>query len=111
MSEVKAICDTVKPEAVRVLYWDTSVAGDEKYDQTELDKLISSTKPAGGGGTDASCVPAYMTREGIKPQAAIVLTDGYFSGVGQWDCPTVWCVIDNKQFTSPVGTTVHINMQ
>lgn len=110
LSEVKAICDTVKPETVRVLYWDTEVAGVEKYDQTELDNLVTSTKPRGGGGTDVSCVPAYLAKHNIRPQAAIVLTDGYLSGsFGDWQCPSVWCVIDNRGFTSPVGVTLHIN--
>ena len=110
LSEVKAICDTTKPEAVRVVYWDTEVAGVEKYEQHELDRLVTSTKPRGGGGTDVSCVPAYMAKEGIKPQAVVVLTDGYLSGsYGDWQCPTLWCVVDNKRFVSPVGVTLHIN--
>lgn len=110
LSEVKAICDTTKPEVVRVVYWDTEVAGVEKYEQHELDRLVTSTKPRGGGGTDVSCVPAYMAKEGIKPQAVVVLTDGYLSGsYGDWQCPTLWCVVDNKRFVSPVGVTLHIN--
>jgi predicted metal-dependent peptidase len=48
LSEVKAICDTVKPSKVRVLYWDTQVCRDEKYQMDDLDKLVQSTKPKGG---------------------------------------------------------------
>jgi predicted metal-dependent peptidase len=29
LSEIKGVCDTVKPESVRILYWDTKVCGDE----------------------------------------------------------------------------------
>ncbi len=43
LSEVKAICDTVKPSRVRVLYWDTQVCRDEVYEMDELDKLAQST--------------------------------------------------------------------
>ena len=109
LSEVKAIADTVHPEAVRVLYWDTEVCGDERYEAHELDNLVKTTKPQGGGGTMIECVPAYITKHDIKAQAVIVLTDGYLGGsCGVWNNPVLWCVLDNKSATPSVGTTVHI---
>ena len=51
LSEVKEICDTVHPNKVRLLYWDTEVCQDETYGLHELDDLVTSTKPLGGGGT------------------------------------------------------------
>ena len=110
LGEVKAICDTVKPESVRILYWDTKVAGDEKYEQAELSSLVQSTKPAGGGGTEVSCVPKYMAKHGIKPQAVVVLTDGYLGGSwGEWSCPVLWCIVNNKSARPNVGKYVHVN--
>jgi predicted metal-dependent peptidase len=112
LSEVKAICDTVKPSKVRVLYWDTQVCRDEKYEMDDLDKLVQSTKPKGGGGTEVSCVPQYMAEHGIKPQATIVLTDGYLGNSwGQWTCPTLWVILDNKSTTSKVGKTLHVKSE
>ena len=112
LSEVKAICDTVKPSKVRVLYWDTQVCRDEKYDMNDLDKLVQSTKPKGGGGTMVECVPQYMAEHGIKPQATIVLTDGYLGNSwGQWTCPTLWVILDNKSATSKVGKTLHVKSE
>jgi len=109
LTEVKEICDTVHPEKVRILYWDTQVCGDEKYELHELDDLVKSTKPKGGGGTDVECVPEYMTKEGVKPQACIVLTDGYLGGSwGKWACPILWCIIDNDKTVPDVGTHVHV---
>ena len=109
LSEVKGICDAVHPSCVRLLYWDTQVCGDEKYELHELDDLTKSTKPVGGGGTDVACVPEHITKEGISPQAVIVLTDGYLWGDwGQWASPVLWCVMDNKQAKPDVGVTVHI---
>ena len=109
LSEVKGICDAVYPSCVRLLYWDTQVCGDEKYELHELDDLTKSTKPVGGGGTDVACVPEHITKEGISPQAVIVLTDGYLWGDwGQWASPVLWCVMDNKQAKPDVGVTVHI---
>jgi predicted metal-dependent peptidase len=55
MSEIKSICDTVHPEAIRLLYWDTEVCQDEKYDVHQLDDLIKTTKPKGGSWGSWSC--------------------------------------------------------
>ncbi len=108
LTEVKEICETVHPESVRLMYWDTSVCRDEKYDMHELDTLVQSTKPAGGGGTDVDCVTDYIRDNNINAQAAIVLTDGYlFGGWGQWTMPVLWCVMDSGR-TADVGKTVHI---
>jgi predicted metal-dependent peptidase len=109
LSEVKGVCDTVKPDKLRLLYWGSSVVGDEAYDMRELDNLVKSTKPMGGGGTDVNCVTQYMTDEGIKPQACIVLTDGYlYSGWGDWTCPVLWAILDNKGAVPDEGKAVHI---
>ena len=109
MSEIRSICETVQPERIRLLYWDTRVCRDEKYDMHELDDLVKTTKPAGGGGTNVECVVEYITAEGIKPQAAIVLTDGYLGGTwGQWSCPVLWCILDNKSAKPDTGKYVHI---
>jgi predicted metal-dependent peptidase len=109
LTEVKEICDTVHPDKVRLLYWDTQVCGDEKYEMHELDDLVTSTKPKGGGGTMIECVPEYITKEGVKPQACIVLTDGYLGGSwGKWSCPVLWCIIDNESAVPDVGTHVHV---
>ena len=110
LSEVRSIAEVVKPSAVRILYWDTEVCRAEKYEMHELDNIINSTKPEGGGGTTVECVPQYMTDNNISPQACIVLTDGYLGGSwGQWNCPTLWCVIDNESAKPDVGKVVHVN--
>lgn len=109
LSEVKGVCDTVKPDKLRLLYWGSSVVGDEAYDMHELDNLVKSTKPMGGGGTDVNCVTQYMADEGIKPQACIVLTDGYlYSGWGDWTCPVLWAILDNRDAVPDEGKAVHI---
>lgn len=109
LSEVKGIADTVHPEAVRLLYWDTKVCADERYESHELDTLTQTTKPAGGGGTMVECVPAHMGEHGIKAQCAVVFTDGWLGGTwGEWPCPVLWVIVDNKGCNPPFGTTVHV---
>lgn len=109
LSEVGSIADTVSPEAVRVLYWDTMVCGDEEYKGEEVKNITKSTKPKGGGGTTVECVPQYLQDKQIKAQCVIVLTDGYLGGSwGQWNHPLLWTILDNRNAVPDVGKAVHI---
>ena len=112
LSEVSGICQSVKPSRVRLLYWTTRVAGDECYEEHNMHTLAKSTKPAGYGGTDVTCVPEYITEHGIKPQAVVVLTDGeLYAGWGQWSCPVLWCILNNDRAKPDVGQAVHIKSE
>lgn len=109
MSEVKGIAETVNADAIRVLYWDTEVCADERYEGDEIKNLMGTTKPMGGGGTVVQCVPDYIAKHQIKAQAVIVLTDGYLGGDwGNWHHPVLWAVAGNKSARPSVGTTIHI---
>jgi len=106
LGEVRQICERVKPEGIDLLYWDTEVCQHEKYEQDQLDNLLSSTKPRGGGGTDPACIPKYIADHKLKPECAIILTDGYVSGWGEWSCPTLWGI--TTDVVSDVGKTVKV---
>ena len=109
LAEIKSVADTVHPEAIRLLYWDTSVCGDERYEGAECESIVQSTKPKGGGGTMVECVPEYLAEKQIKAQCVIVLTDGYLGGSwGNWSHPVLWVVLDNERAVPAVGKTVHI---
>jgi len=107
LGEVKQICERVQPEGIDLLYWDTSVCQHEKYDRDQLSNLLSSTKPKGGGGTDPACIPKYISEHKLKPECAIILTDGYVSSWGEWDCPTLWGITD-RDIVSEVGKSVRV---
>ena len=109
LTEIVGICDQVKPSKVRIIYWDTGVCSEEVYLEHEYANLPLSTKPKGGGGTDVACVPLYMNEHSIKPEAVVVLTDGYLGGSwGQWSVPVIWCILNNRSAQADVGTTIHI---
>ena len=113
LSEIKGVCDMVKPESVRILYWDTKVCSEEVYGATgtPLEQLTQTTKPAGGGGTRVQCVPDYIQEKNINAQAVIVLTDGYLGGRwGAWSTPLLWGILDNKSARPTTGKTLHINL-
>jgi predicted metal-dependent peptidase len=107
LGEVQNICERVKPEGIDLLYWDTRVCQHEKYEQDQLDNLLSSTKPRGGGGTDPQCIVDYMNDKKIKAECAVILTDGYVCSWGEgWSCPTLWGI--TTDMTSEIGKTVRV---
>lgn len=109
LTEVQAICMNVQPELVDLLYWDTEVAGHEVYGRDQLDKLVKSTKPAGGGGTDPACIPAYIKQKQIKPECVVVLTDGYVGSWGTWEHPVLWAICGGYKPRPDVGTAIYID--
>jgi predicted metal-dependent peptidase len=111
LGEVAKIAAAIKPEVVRVIYWDTEVCSEEMYRGSEVQDIVKCTKPKGGGGTDVNCVTRYMQQFGIKPDVAIVLTDGdLYAGWGTWPCPVVWAIADNPSANPTVGRTVHVEV-
>jgi len=110
LSEVKAIADEVHPEKLHLMYWDTAVAGHEEYDASNMDNLVQSTKPRGGGGTDPRSVMNYVNNRNIKPQCIIILTDGEVGNAwgNDWNAPVLWVVVGNRKIVAPVGTTIYM---
>jgi predicted metal-dependent peptidase len=109
LTEVKSICDEVSPEAVELLYWDSSVAAHETYRQGDYEAMISMTKPAGGGGTTVGCVNQYIKDKLLSPEAVVILTDGYVESDwgGSWTHPTLWA-ITTRGVTSPHGKSLYL---
>ena len=105
VTELISICETVVPSGVRVLWWDTMVAGEQKFTEGEYQQLASMLKPKGGGGTRVSAVADYIKKKNINAEAVIVFTDGYVEGDIKWDIttPTLWLVTQNKSLTVPSG--------
>jgi predicted metal-dependent peptidase len=110
LAETASLCQSLHPEKVTLLYWDAAVARVEEYDPNQYATLVASTKPKGGGGTMVECVPEYMQKHNVKAQCAIVFTDGYLGGSwGNWSCPVLWVIVDNKQCQPPFGQVLHVS--
>lgn len=107
-SEILSITDTVFPESIRVLWWDTSVHSEQLFRSDSYASLRSMLKPEGGGGTTVSCVAQYIKDRRLKPECVIVFTDGYVESEPKWDInvPTLWLVTLAKGWTPPVGRKV-----
>lgn len=110
LSEIVGICKAVRPECIRLIYWDHKVQKEEVYSTLDLENLPKSTKPVGGGGTQIEPVCGYLKNNRIEPQAVIVFTDGYLAGSwGKWNHPVLWCVLNNKDAKPDNGKVLHID--
>lgn len=109
LTEIMCACETVRPEIVDVIYWDSRVAAHEVYEGDDVQTLAQTTKPKGGGGTRVGSMREYMEREDIKPEATIVFTDGYVEPDwgGQWPGPVLWA-ISTKGIRAPSGTSLYV---
>jgi len=106
-SELVSICEAVSPDAVRVLWWDTKVHGEQLFTDN-YENLGSMLKPLGGGGTRVSCVAEYINKKKINAECVLVFTDGYLESDVVWNisAPTLWMVTENKDWTPPTGKKV-----
>lgn len=108
-SELVSICEAVSPEAVRVLWWDTMVHGEQLFNDNYA-AIGSMLKPLGGGGTRVSCVSEYINKQKINAECVLVFTDGYLESDVKWDitAPSLWLVTENKNWTPPTGKKVFV---
>jgi predicted metal-dependent peptidase len=107
--EIAQIAQTVMPDALRVIWWDTSVCGEQLFKPDEYHSIATLMKPMGGGGTTPQCVVKYIAEKNYKPRAVIWLTDGYLDGNNAVvPCAALWGIVDNESFIPPQGKAVHI---
>jgi predicted metal-dependent peptidase len=102
--QIAAACETCRPEKVRVLWWDTSVHGEQVFTDN-YDNIRNLLKPQGGGGTRVSCVSEYIVKNKLTPDCAVILTDGYLEDNIQWAATvdTLWLIKGNNRFVPPSG--------
>jgi len=107
--ELASLCELCEPERVRVLWWDTKVHGEQLFSENYAG-IAKMLKPKGGGGTIASCVAEYLTKNKVKAECVVMFTDGYLESDIKWtiDTPTLWLVTHNKGFQPPKGTMVKV---
>lgn len=107
LSEVVGICQNVIPETLHLIECDARIQAHTVYDQTTLDAIQSKQTLSGGGGTDMREIFKLVSTNNLKPEAIIVLTDGYTSWPDTLEYPTLWAITE-KHITAPVGTTLHL---
>lgn len=110
LSEVKGIAEEVNPDKVDLIYWDGAVAAHEEYEGATVANIVSSTKPAGGGGTSPSCVSQYLKDNKIEPECVIMLTDGYVGNDwgSDWTSQVLWVITGGNKVMAEIGKTIHL---
>ena len=108
--EIARICQLVKPESVRVIWWDNDVCGDQLFKPMDYDQLGAVLKPQGGGGTTPHCVTQYIAENKINAKAIVWLSDGYLGcDTPNTPMPSLWGIVDNDSFVPTYGKVLHIN--
>lgn len=107
--EIAHICQTLLPESVRVIWWDSRVRSEQVFTPDNYEAIASLMKPQGGGGTTVSAVADYIQEKRYEPRALIYLTDGYIESEYRTPAlPILWGVVDNTRFVPRVGKKVDI---
>lgn len=107
--EIASIAKQMQPSCVRVLWWDTKVAGEQVFTSKDYDKMRDAMCPKGGGGTTVSCVAQHIRDKRYKPKATIMLTDGYVEAT--YEVPqgnVLWGIVGNRHFRPIRGKMLHI---
>jgi len=109
-ARISNLCELYPPESVIVLWWDTRVHAEQRFEPHEYTNIAKLLKPMGGGGTHVSCVSDYMNERNIDSDGVIVFTDGYVERNVKWEvaCPTLWLVTRSNSFMPPHGRKVMV---
>ena len=102
LAETIAMCKSVSPSRVRIMFWDTDVER-EQVIEGDMSRISDTFKVAGGGGTRAGCVSDYIKDKGYRFDALIMFTDGYVERDIRWQVstPTLWVIDGKEDFKAP----------
>jgi len=106
LGEIQGIMDAFSGYKIKVFCFDTGVHAPAEYTSENLES-ITEYVPAGGGGTDFTCIFEYLKEEGQTPNRLIVFTD--MMPFGSWGdpdyCDTTWIGVGAyaKTVTPPWG--------
>lgn len=108
-SRIQELCDTLPPDRVRILWWDTEVHGEQVF-EGNYSNIASLLKPMGGGGTRATCVSEYIIKSGLNADCMVVFTDGDLEESVNWqtNISTIWLIKEGgkETFVPPRGQKV-----
>jgi hypothetical protein len=108
--EIALYAQSVNPERIRVLWWDTDVHAEQVFEPEQYGSIKTLLKPRGGGGTKLGCVSKYINDNKLKPDVVVVLTDGYVESEYDWDIkpPTLWLVTECRSFNPKCGRLIRV---
>jgi len=109
--EIARMLTQVRPESVRILWWDDGVCGDQVFKPVDYEQIATLLKPQGGGGTTPQAVVDYILHHKINAKAIVWLTDGYLGcDTPNTPMPSLWGVVENEDFVPTHGKLVRISV-
>lgn len=100
LGDIAGVLSSARPVELWIMYWDTKVCRVERYKPEQYGAFTSSTKPAGGGGTDGRALEQWFLNNKHEPHPSVVIqfTDGYVGkwGTGLFADRTMWVVSTNE---------------
>lgn len=109
--EIARMLAQVRPESVRILWWDDGVCGDQVFKPIDYEQIATLLKPQGGGGTTPQAVVDYILHHKINAKAIVWLTDGYLGcDTPNTPMPSLWGVVENEDFVPTHGKLVRISV-
>lgn len=104
-SEVKYVWDTLKPERMTLVQFDTRITKVTEFNEGDTFEEI---EVKGRGGTSLREVREDMIKE--MPTAAIIFSDLECAPMEAlpFDIPTLWVCIRNRNIAVPFGDLIHI---
>lgn len=109
LSEIIGICESVTPEALHLIEVDAKVQEHQVYDRENFGSLMCKRSFKGGGGTDMRQIFSFIEERNIKPEAVVVLTDGYTPWPSSLSVPTLWAITE-RDVMAPVGSSVYLEI-
>ena len=108
-SEMVGLAQNLNVDKIHVIDWDGEVENHEIYNSDTFKNAPELRTAHGGGGTDPRCVSDYLSKNNIKPDAVVMLTDGEICSWGNWTTPVLWAITNEANITAPVGKTINID--
>ena len=106
LSEMNGLVKSIGIDRLDIVYWDAEIQSHEIYTGGSKD-IVHRTNPKGGGGTNPDVVVDLIVEKQLKPDALIMLSDGYMhTNKSKWAVitkPTLWCIIGNDNYEVPNG--------
>ena len=106
VTEITMIVNTVMPKKLHVVYADTTVRGVQTFEDGQF--AVQALKIKGGGGTDLTCIFDWVQSKRMKPDALVILTDGYTPFGSMQPYPVLWAITTDVK--APFGTTVKVEI-
>jgi predicted metal-dependent peptidase len=104
-SEVKYIQDTLKPQKLTLVQFDTRIQDVRVFEEGEP---FSKIKIVGRGGTSLTCVRDYIEKH--KPTAAVIFSDLYCTPMQKLrqEIPIIWVVVNSLAQNPSFGKVIRI---